>query len=221
MPVQVAFAGRYQLGSHINMDMQQVSGSLMFGALAFASGGLGGYFLAKTRSAVITVESGPVVVNDEHLQPPKVQLGPLEFKQRLMGWRDRFQLELEKTTATQVKKIDDVLSEKSTWWGLFKMKSSAEVLSEALTASLLEVWSATDRLVEQLANQEAVADFVTDFQKFDDSPLLTGLSEIRFLPLNRDQIQEVVRAAFLGEAGVQMLYAHQSNQMIKKACAQL
>lgn len=203
------------------MDLQQFLDSHSIAILSFISGGAGGYFLAKFRTKSLVAEIAPSVVREEYVQPPKVALSSLERKHRLMLWRDQFQVELESVITDQVKKIDDALSDKSTWWGLFKMKTAAEALNEVVTTAFVAVQGITDSWIAGLVDKECCVDKFNAPRKFDPTALNINLDAIRFLPLNRDKIRECVKEVFLGADGVQVYYVHQSNQLVKKACAQL
>ena len=203
------------------MDLQQPLGIAAIAVLALIAGGAVGFFLSKDRRPTVTALEQPAIGSFDHVQPPKTEISPLELRYQLLRWRDRFHIELEKVTESQVKKIDDALSEKSTWWALFWMKSASEALDHVLTDALLEISGTADRLMNLLVEQCVVSVVVKDVYKFDPSSLLMSLEGIRFLTPNRDKISKHIQSAFLGANGVLTHYVSQSNQLIKKACAQL
>lgn len=201
------------------IDLQQALGTPAIAALSLMAGGAVGFLLAKSRRPAVAVHEQPAIGLLCHVQPPQTEVSALELKHRLMRWRDRFHIELEKATTTQVKKIDDALSEKSTWWALFWMKSASEALDGVLSDALREISGTADRLMNQLVEQGPISVVVNDVYKFDPAPMLMSLDEIRFLPPNRGKISDAIRSNFLRANGVLSHYVSQSNELIKKACA--
>lgn len=189
--------------------------------LASIAGGAIGFLLAQSRPPAITVHEQPLIAPLEQVQPPQTEISTLEFKHRLMRWRDHFHIELEKVVTNQLMEIDDALSEKSTWWAIFSMKSASEAVDEVLSAALLEISSSADRLMNQLVEERGVSVVVKDVYKYDPAPLLISLDRIRFFPSNREAIRETIRSEFIGVNGVLSHYVSQSNELIKKACALL